>query len=441
MKLVLTASAAFAAMAMATAATAEQPSGWYAAGDLGANWKSDQKLKSDNTTGVANNYYRYNLSTKDVNGVGFARLGYRFNDKWRIELEGGYRPGTIDKAVGPRTYFPGDDTTLKAPDSAICGTVTATACSDPHGHLNQTSLMVNAVRDLMADYRFHPFIGAGIGLDSVSTSTGGVISRTGQNITIKGNKVEPAIQGLLGVAYAMSDRLSFEVGYRLMFVGKMKYNSSVSALPTGGTSSTTANNASSLARMNAAVNNAAVNAPGGFSGDFTNQSLTIGLRYTFGHAAAPPPPPAPPAPPPPPPAPPPIPLPPVPPVPPAAVDNSAAVTPPAPAAKTFVVYFRFNHSSLTADAKAVVQAAADYATGNKASKVAVVGYTDTSGSKAYNLKLSARRARSTAKALVADGVDKKTVTLDWKGENDLAVPTKDGVREPANRRATIDVAF
>ncbi len=421
MKLVLTASAAFAAMAMATAATAEQPSGWYAAGDLGANWKSDQKLKSDNTTGVSNNYYRYNLSTKDVNGVGFARLGYRFNDKWRIELEGGYRPGTIDKAVGPRTYFPGDHTDVKAPDSAICGAVTAAACSDPHGHLNQTSLMVNAVRDLMADYRFHPFIGAGIGLDSVSTSANGIISRTGQTITIKGNKVEPAIQGMLGVAYAMSDRLSMEIGYRLMFVGKMKYNSSVSALPAGPNAST-------------------INAPGGFSGDFTNQSLTIGLRYTFGHAAPPPPPPAPPAPPPILPAPPPPP-PPVPPVPPAAVDNSAAATPQAPAAKTFVVYFRFNHSSLTADAKAVVQAAADYATGNKAGKVAVTGYTDTSGSKAYNLKLSARRARSTAKALVADGVDKKIVTLDWKGENDLAVPTKDGVREPANRRATIDVAF
>lgn len=417
MKLILTASAAFAAMAMATAAAAEQPSGWYAAGDLGGNWKSDQKLKSDNTTGVANNYYRYNLSTKDLNGAGFARLGYRFNDHWRVELEGGYRPGTIDKAVGPRTLFPGDSASGKAPDSAICGVVTATACSDPRGHLNQTSLMVNAVRDLMSDYRFHPFIGAGVGLDSVSTSVNGVVSRTGQTINIKGNKVEPAIQGLLGVAYAMSDRLSMEIGYRLMFVGKMKYNSSVSALPAGPN---------------------VPPAPGGFSGDFTNQSLTIGLRYTFGHAAPPPPPPAPPAPPPPPPAPPSPP--PVPPVPPA-VDNSAAVTPPAPAPKTFVVYFRFNRSSLTTDAKAVVKAAADYATGNKAAKVAVTGYTDTSGSKAYNLKLSARRARATAKALVADGVDKKTVTLDWKGENDLAVPTKDGVREPANRRSTIDVAF
>ena len=84
---------------------------------------------------------------------------------------------------------------------------------------------------------------------------------------------------------------------------------------------------------------------------------------------------------------------------------------------------------------------ADYALSNNSHKVTVVGYTDTSGSAAYNIKLSQRRASSTAKALVADGVANADVSVSWKGETDLAVPTADGVREPRNRRATIDIQF
>ena len=31
--------------------------------------------------------------------------------------------------------------------------------------------------------------------------------------------------------------------------------------------------------------------------------------------------------------------------------------------------------------------------------------------------------------------------VDWKGEKDLAVPTPDGVKEPLNRRASININF
>jgi len=89
----------------------------------------------------------------------------------------------------------------------------------------------------------------------------------------------------------------------------------------------------------------------------------------------------------------------------------------------------------------VVQAAADYTKTGPVSKVMVTGYTDTSGSAAYNMKLSERRAKSTAKALAAAGVDKSKLSLDWKGKTHLAVPTADHVKEPANRRSTIDIQF
>ncbi len=405
MKLNLLTGTAVAALTMAAsgAAIAEQPNGYYIAGDLGINWKSDQKLKSDNLVPSGKSPYAYDLSTKNANGVGLIRFGYRFSQKWRVEAEGGYRPGTIDKMVGPRTqFFANDQSSGKGfPNSAICGTVTATTCSDPHGKMDQTSLFLNAIRDFAPDYRFHPYAGLGIGMVSANTSVSGIVSRTGEPITIKGNKTQPAIQGLFGFAYALSPRTSLEVGYRLMGVNKMKYASSLPAT-------------------------------GSFSGSYTNQSVTVGLRYTFGTPPAPPPPPAPMMAPPPPPAP--VMAPPPPPAP-------VAAAPATSNAKQFVVYFRFDRSNLTKDAEAVVQAAADYAKSGNAAKVLVTGYTDTSGSTAYNMKLSERRAKATAKGLAADGVDKSKLSLDWKGETNLAVPTADGVKEPANRRSTIDVQF
>ncbi|MEH6665231.1 MAG: OmpA family protein, partial [Brevundimonas sp.] len=71
----------------------------------------------------------------------------------------------------------------------------------------------------------------------------------------------------------------------------------------------------------------------------------------------------------------------------------------------------------------------------------IVGHTDTSGSAQYNVGLSQRRARTVADALVAQGVSGGVIQLDARGENDLARPTADGVREPLNRRATIDINF
>ncbi len=89
----------------------------------------------------------------------------------------------------------------------------------------------------------------------------------------------------------------------------------------------------------------------------------------------------------------------------------------------------------------MVQQAADYAKSGNATKVIVVGHTDTSGGFAYNMRLSERRAKSTADALVSQGVQQGTLQVDWKGKTDLAVQTPDGVKEPLNRRSTIDINF
>jgi OOP family OmpA-OmpF porin len=42
---------------------------------------------------------------------------------------------------------------------------------------------------------------------------------------------------------------------------------------------------------------------------------------------------------------------------------------------------------------------------------------------------------------VGRGVAQSALAVDWKGKADLAVPTPDGVKEPLNRRSTIDINF
>ena len=110
-------------------------------------------------------------------------------------------------------------------------------------------------------------------------------------------------------------------------------------------------------------------------------------------------------------------------------------------AKEFIVYFPFDQYPLTTEAQAVVQQAADYAKMGNATKILVVGHTDTSGSARYNQRLSERRAKAVGDSLVGSGVNQSVVSVDWKGEGDLAVQTGDGVKEPLNRRATININF
>jgi outer membrane protein OmpA-like peptidoglycan-associated protein len=89
----------------------------------------------------------------------------------------------------------------------------------------------------------------------------------------------------------------------------------------------------------------------------------------------------------------------------------------------------------------VVNQAADYAKAGNATRVVVVGHTDSSGSPRYNTRLSERRARAVADSLVSSGVSQGTLAVDFKGEGQLAVPTGDGVKEPLNRRSTISINF
>ena len=69
----------------------------------------------------------------------------------------------------------------------------------------------------------------------------------------------------------------------------------------------------------------------------------------------------------------------------------------------------------------------------------VTGHADKSGSDKYNQALSERRAGEVRGYLVSHGVADGVVATQGFGETMPLVDTADGVKEPQNRRATIDL--
>lgn len=120
---------------------------------------------------------------------------------------------------------------------------------------------------------------------------------------------------------------------------------------------------------------------------------------------------------------------------------AAYVPPPpqpvAPAPRSYLVFFDFAKSDLTPQAIEIVDTAAKNAGPAKATEITVTGHTDTVGSDAYNMRLSKRRAEAVAARLEQDGIPRSEIQIVAKGKRDLLVPTKDGVKEPQNRRVQI----
>ena len=116
---------------------------------------------------------------------------------------------------------------------------------------------------------------------------------------------------------------------------------------------------------------------------------------------------------------------------------------PAPAPRTmdegmFLVFFDFDRSTLTDSGLKVMDAVAEQLKARKDIKtVHITGFTDTSGSMAYNQRLSQRRADAVRQALIQRGVSATLLQTKAMGETQLMVKTPDNTREPANRRAEI----
>jgi outer membrane protein OmpA-like peptidoglycan-associated protein len=155
--------------------------------------------------------------------------------------------------------------------------------------------------------------------------------------------------------------------------------------------------------VNGAFTVAAVN----FDSDLENHSALIGVRYHFVEPEPPPP---------------------------VQEPMTEAAVP-----KTYIVFFDFNKSNLTAEAQGVVAEASEAYKSTGSARVLVVGHTDTVGSASYNQKLSERRAANVKAEMVRLGIPPDAISTEGRGFSDPMVPTGPGVREPQNRRAVIEL--
>jgi OOP family OmpA-OmpF porin len=264
------------------------------------------------------------------------------------------------------------------------------------GETTATSLMVNAYWDFNRDGGWQPYVGVGVGAAEVeaSASRGDPVPPPFDFIGFDEKDTGFAYQAMVGVNIPMSERLSLDLGYRYFAAPDLEYD---------GVYTTDSNTLDDIA----------------LAADYDHHAVTLGIRWQFSApAAAPvvaPPPPPPPQP----------------------------IPPPAQVCPTseFIVYFEWDRSNLNQAALETIDAAVTRARQCNIGGVVIVGHTDTSGSAAYNQGLSERRAGVVRDALVARGIPTAAVTTQARGETDLARATRDGVREPLNRRTAVTIRF
>ena len=130
------------------------------------------------------------------------------------------------------------------------------------------------------------------------------------------------------------------------------------------------------------------------------------------------------------------------PAPAAPVVKAAAVVTPAVvvvAPQKETIYFDFDKSNIKTSEQAKIDKIVGLMKDPKASAV-VIGYTDPIGTDKYNMGLSEKRAKSVKAALVKAGVPAEKITLQWKGETNLAKPGLKGIPANApNRRSEVEV--
>jgi outer membrane protein OmpA-like peptidoglycan-associated protein len=258
--------------------------------------------------------------------------------------------------------------------------------TDPGGLLRGGTTTLSVLGNLLYDYNLGDgwavSLGGGLGVANVNhyDYCGAKIAA---DKCVQGAHTEFQWQGIAGISYALSDDLDLFADYRYRTAEVDQDYMEPSA------------------------------GKGAMSHVFQQHENIgmLGIRWYMGEAPPPPPPPAPPPPPP----------------------------PPPPPVKTFIVFFDFDKSNLTAEAQSVVTEAVKTAKANGFVKVMVTGHTDTVGSDNYNQALSVRRAESVKDEMVRQGMDGGSISIEGKSFHDPLVPTGPGVREPQNRRAVIDL--
>ncbi|MBN2870536.1 MAG: OmpA family protein [Campylobacterales bacterium] len=116
------------------------------------------------------------------------------------------------------------------------------------------------------------------------------------------------------------------------------------------------------------------------------------------------------------------------------VDNDGC-----PIKATLHLNFAFDSNGVDAEGSAKVNTFAEYLKGSPGCKVTIVGHTDSTGSEAYNQKLSERRAEKVKEMLIADGIDEDRLFTDGEGETMPVASNETEEGRAENRRIEIEL--
>ena len=107
--------------------------------------------------------------------------------------------------------------------------------------------------------------------------------------------------------------------------------------------------------------------------------------------------------------------------------------------QAFIVFFAWDDATITPVGRTVLDRSPRHTGTGNSPRIVLAGHADRSGTEAYNLQLSERRARNAAARATRMGVPAEAMDVTWYGELQPRVPTADGVREPQNRRVEFTV--
>ncbi len=105
----------------------------------------------------------------------------------------------------------------------------------------------------------------------------------------------------------------------------------------------------------------------------------------------------------------------------------------------FILHFKVDSTELSPESLKSLSMVMDAVKERASVNISVIGHTDTAGDKAYNLKLSMRRAMAVKKRLVEKGVPEAHIDTTSHGERNPLVKTEDNVSNPLNRRVEVIV--
>ena len=310
----------------------------------------------------------------DTGLVGAGKIGYKYSNGFRNEIELGYRSNDVDEIAD----------------------VTA------EGETEVYSAMLNLLFDLdITDTNMDTYIGGGIGGALVRHDKVGVV----QGTSIDDSEFTPAFQVIAGASYALSEKVDFYANYQYFQAAdpNFKTENNLKVDADYDSSNIMVGFKMNLSGGSAAAAGAAASAAAGLRPsalvDSAYDPVTV-ADSGFG-------------------------------------DGSAPAPAAAPISRTYIVFFDLDDTRVTGDARAILEQAANDARSGNAVSIQVVGHADASGGDDYNMGLSQRRSQSVKSALSQMGINRGAMDTIARGETDLLVPTADGVKEPQNRRVEV----